>query len=306
MRQLLSIKQHLTTQFFFTLGAAGFIALLATACGADGTSDTATSESATPTAGGVQTQADKASPVPTKQHLPTRTATPVLAVPREGRLGARPRPDTSPTETVQPGIHPLGISRERDGLIYVPAGYREDRPAPLVLLLHGAGGDAQGGMSLLRGYADAANLILLAPSSRLQTWDVIVSDYGPDVSYIDQALAQTFSRYAVDPTHIGVGGFSDGASYALSLGLTNGDLFTHILSFSPGFMAPARREGKPRIFNSHGTRDQVLPIDVCSRRIVPELKRTGYDVTYREFDGPHTVPPEIATEAVSWFTGSTP
>jgi phospholipase/carboxylesterase len=46
----------------------------------------------------------------------------------------------------------------------------------------------------------------------------------------------------------------------------------------------------------------VLPIDRCSRRIVPQLERAGYDVLYREFDGGHTISPDIASEAVSWFT----
>jgi predicted esterase len=46
-----------------------------------------------------------------------------------------------------------------------------------------------------------------------------------------------------------------------------------------------------------------LPIDLCSRRIVPRLERAGYDVRYREFDGGHTISPEIALEAVDWFTG---
>jgi len=55
-----------------------------------------------------------------------------------------------------------------------------------------------------------------------QTWDVILGQYGPDIAFIDSALAQTFSRYAFDPNHIAVG-FSDGASYALSVGITNGD-----------------------------------------------------------------------------------
>jgi predicted esterase len=117
-------------------------------------------------------------------------------------------------------------------------------------------------------------------------------------------MAQTFSRYAIDPAHVAIGGFSDGASYALSLGLTNGDLFTHIIAFSPGFMAPAEYEGKPRIFISHGTRDQVLPIDACSRRIVPQVRGAGYDVEYHEFDGPHTVPPEMTRRAVDWFYAS--
>jgi predicted esterase len=105
----------------------------------------------------------------------------------------------------------------------------------------------------------------------------------------------------VDRRRIAVGGFSDGASYALSLGLTNGDLFTHVIAFSPGFMAPTGYEGSPRLFISHGTRDRVLPIERCSRRIVPQVKGAGYDVLYREFDGAHAVPPEIAREAHEWF-----
>ena len=108
---------------------------------------------------------------------------------------------------------------------------------------------------------------------------------------------------AVDPARIGIGGFSDGASYALSLGVANGDLFTHVLAFSPGFIAPAVRRGKPRIFISHGTRDEVLPIDRTSRTIVPDLERRGYDVRYREFNGPHTVPADLAREAFGWFKG---
>jgi phospholipase/carboxylesterase len=67
-------------------------------------------------------------------------------------------------------------------------------------------------------------------------------------------------------------------------------------------MAPAGRTGSPRIFVSHGVRDGVLPIDRCSRRIVSELERDGYDVLYREFDGEHSISPEIALEAVGWFT----
>jgi phospholipase/carboxylesterase len=66
-------------------------------------------------------------------------------------------------------------------------------------------------------------------------------------------------------------------------------------------MAPNSQVGRPRIFVSHGTRDAVLPIDVCSRRIVPQLEKAGYDVTYIEFDGPHTVPPRVARQALDWY-----
>jgi phospholipase/carboxylesterase len=149
--------------------------------------------------------------------------------------------------------------------------------------------------------ADGSGFLVLAVPSRGRTWDAVLGAFGPDVAFIDQSLAWTFERYAVDPHAVAVAGFSDGASYALSLGLANGELFGQVMAFSPGFVAPVTPRGRPRLFVSHGTADMVLPIDQCSRRIVPRLRQAEYDVTYEEFDGPHTVPPEIAQAAVAWF-----
>src|SRR5437764_818556 len=59
-----------------------------------------------------------------------------------------------------------------------------------------------------------------------------------------------------------------------------------------------------RVFISHGTKDTVLPIDPCGRTVVATLQRLGYAVRYREFEGPHTVPPAVAREAIDWFTGA--
>ncbi len=220
-----------------------------------------------------------------------------------GRLRARPGQLTGAAPV---GLQPLMLGAARDSYLYVPATYRAECPLPLVLLLHGAGGHARQGLDLLRNLADASGLILLAPASREHTWDLLVGRrYGPDLALIDRALEHAFSRYAVAPERAAVGGFSDGASYALSLGITDGDLFTHVLAFSPGFMAPAAQTGSPRIFISHGTRDRALPIDQCSRKVVPQLERAGYDVLYREFDGGHTISPEIALEAVGWFRQDT-
>lgn len=215
----------------------------------------------------------------------------------DGRIAARPE---TPSREIGPGMHPLELGGTR-AFLYVPAGYRADAPAPLVLSLHGAGGGAQQGLYPLQALADGAGLVLLAVGSAGRTWDVILGGFGPDVEGLDGALAHVFGRVAVDPERVVASGFSDGASYALSLGITNGDLFTHVAAFSPGFVAPASQHGTPRIFISHGTGDQVLPIAQCSRRIVPALENVGYDVTYHEFEGGHTVPPGIAAEAVGWL-----
>lgn len=81
-------------------------------------------------------------------------------------------------------------------------------------------------------------MILLSPQSQSSSWDVIRGGYGPDIQVLDKALNSVFERYTIDPQKCGIGGFSDGASYALSVGTTNGNLFTHIVAFSPGFMRP--------------------------------------------------------------------
>lgn len=208
------------------------------------------------------------------------------------------------TDTGPSGQHSLPLGSRRDSYFYVPSGYDSSEPAPLVLLLHGAGGHAHHGLGLLQHLADDSGMILVAPASVGSTWDVIVNRrYGVDVELLDRALEHVFSRYAIDATHLAIGGFSDGASYGLSLGVINGDLFTHVIAFSPGFIAPVSPRGRPKIFISHGTKDDVLPIDPCSRRIVPRLRQEGYEVTYQEFDGPHTIPANIAENAVEWFAG---
>ena len=216
-----------------------------------------------------------------------------------GRLTARPLAE--PVAALAAGTSALGLGSGRDGLLHVPPAAAAGTPCPLVVLLHGAGSTAANGLGLLATFADAAGLILLAPDSRGRTWDVILGDFGPDVAFLDTALERVFATCPVDPARVGLGGFSDGASYALSLGLGNGDLFTHLVAFSPGFIPPQDRVGRPPVFVTHGVEDAVLPIDRCSRRLVPMLRGSGYDVTYEEFDGGHVVPPHLVAAAVAWL-----
>jgi len=218
-------------------------------------------------------------------------------------LAARPpteRPDPPPAPPAA-GNHQLGLVADRDPVLHVPPGLVAGQPAPLVVALHGAGGAAEGGSALLSDSADEHGLLVLAPASRGSTWDAIRGGYGPDRDLIDRALQEVFATVAVDPRRIAVAGFSDGASYALGLGLANGGLVRRIVAFSPGFVPPGGRSGRPEVFVSHGDADDVLPIGRTSRRIVPALEEDGYDVTYREFPGGHTVPADVAREAVEWL-----
>jgi phospholipase/carboxylesterase len=217
----------------------------------------------------------------------------------DGRLTARP---TTPTRSIEPGLHHFGIGGSRDGLFYVPTGYRPTVAAPLAVLLHGAGQDATEMIDPIRPLADETGLILVAPDSRDYTWDVIYNTYSVDADFIDGALRFAFARVRVDPARVSIAGFSDGGSYSLSLGLVNGDFFSRIVAYSPGFVAAGNRHGLPKVLITHGTRDGVLPINQTSRVIVPALKEAGYDVEYHEFDGGHGVSQALLEQSVEWLS----
>lgn len=215
-----------------------------------------------------------------------------------GRLTARP--DGLVDDPLEPGLHPLGLTEgERDGLVYVPDA---DGPRPLMLVLHGATMQAKWMARPLVAAADDMGLIMVIPDSRRQTWDVLMGGYGPDVEYCDAALRYAFAHCNVDPTRVSVGGVSDGASYALSLGMMNGDVFEAMVAWSPGFIAPRYVVGKPRVFVSHGVKDTILPIDRCGRPIAYGLHGEGYAVEYIEFDGGHEMPDPIIRASFTWLT----
>jgi phospholipase/carboxylesterase len=218
------------------------------------------------------------------------------------RLSARPG---APTRTpVKGSIQELGLGGGRDGILYVPESYTDTEAMPLFVGLHGAGGRGRDWESY-PARAEAHGMIVLAPDARDRTWDIVRGGFGPDVRFLDDALAHTFDRCRVDPARIVLGGFSDGASYALSLGVANGDLFTHLVAYSPGFISPGQPiTGQPAVFVSHGREDPVLSFLYTSQDLVPSLEDAGYDVTFHPFDGGHTVPGEVSEAAISWFLGT--
>jgi predicted esterase len=220
-----------------------------------------------------------------------------VAPPGDPRLTATPG---DPTIAATVGLTALELGEDRDGLLYVPESYTGDVALPLLVLLHGAGGAARDWLDY-RYIAEERDVILLIPESRLATWDLLYGAFDADVVFLDRALRHTFHRCRVDQEKMALGGFSDGASYALSLGVSNGDLLTHLIAYSPGFFVHAQLVGRPKVLVSHGTQDAVLPVAGSRDGIVPELRDQGYDVAYRQFDGGHEIPGDIAVQSFNWF-----
>jgi phospholipase/carboxylesterase len=218
----------------------------------------------------------------------------------------------SPSLNIGSGMHSLGLGESplpgfpvRDGLLYIPQSHDASTPIPLLVLLHGAGASGSDWFGSYKDRAELHQFAMLAPDSRDPTWDVIETGaFGPDVRFIDRALGWTFARLLVDQERLAIVGFSDGASYALSLGLSNGDLFSRVVAYSGCILSPGQLRGKPKVYMTHGTADPVLPIDGCSRVIAPELRASGYLVDYVEFDGGHEVPSDVSTAAMTWLAQS--
>ena len=220
---------------------------------------------------------------------------------QDGRLHARPgllrQLEHARHAPLAAGLHQINFSDGRTARLYVPSPDEAARPLPLLLLLHGAGGRQGGADHLALAHAMRHGQLLLIPDAAGISWDVLRGGYGDDLAFIDRVLLWTMLRYEVDPEAVLIGGFSDGASYALSVGLMNGDLFSDILAFSPGFMKPLRHTGQPRVYISHGSADHILSV-ALGRGIAQRLAQAGYDVEFAEFEGEHTVPPEIAHQAL--------
>jgi len=216
-----------------------------------------------------------------------------------GRLGFAHRLPTAPP--LPPGRHGLGLFDSRDAVLVVPEGLVPGAPVPLVVLFHGGGGGADRILPMLEAHARAEPFLLLAPQSLFPTWDLVIGGHGPDRERLSLALAAVAARFPLDPARFAFAGHSDGGSYALSLGLANGDVVTHVIASSAGFLSVHCQVGAPRIFVSHGTRDEQIPIDRSARIHVARLREAGYDVTAVEYDGPHAYRPDVVARAVAFL-----
>ena len=179
---------------------------------------------------------------------------------------------------------------------YVPA--EVTGPAPLIVLLHGAGGGARYFLDQFKREADGRGVILLSVQSNGRTWaQRKPNDREADVANIKAAIDSLSAKAPIDSSRTTVMGFSDGASYALSVGMAYPDLFHTIAAFSPGYaFAPQRIDVKQRIFIAHGRRDPILPA-YNTREMAEGLEGAGYEPEMHWFNGGHEIDPDLKKAA---------
>lgn len=202
---------------------------------------------------------------------------------------------------------PAGQTRLESGAVaYRPA--TAARSAPLLVLLHGAGGYPANFLEAMKPLADRLGMILVAPRSGGKTWDLIRNLQkgddpwrGPDARRMDQTLKDLLARPDVDSSRVILLGFSDGASYALSLGASHPKQFSAVIALSPGMLVPPRRvDRSQRVFIAHGRSDSVLPF-AAAKDIAEGLRSAGGNVRFRPFEGGHRIDRESLAEGLDWI-----
>ena len=184
--------------------------------------------------------------------------------------------------------------------LYVPESYDGSSPWPLVVALHGGYGHGRDFLWMWLREAKSRRFLLLAPSSRLQTWNIVKPDY--DYGTLLSALEWVGNEWNVDPGRMLLTGLSDGATYAVACSLAADSPFTALAPIA-GVLPPmglTEVQGK-RIYWVHGRHDWMFPVSQA-RRDCEQLQNAGAVITFTEIeDLSHTYPREQNAAILEWF-----
>lgn len=212
-----------------------------------------------------------------------------------------PRDEASPTGFVHVE---QGESR---AVLLTPDEIDPDRLYPLVTVLHGAGRQDEIFAKMLRDEPEQRQALFLIPRSVRPTWDLIAGGGRPDLDFLEYAYDLIYRRYPVDAFRQSLLGYSDGASYGLSLGLSNPRIFSEIMGWAAGFCVldadnVDSTDPRPRLFLEYGTHDQIFPFEQVALPMRDRLRKDGYDLLFRTDQGGRHMPsPDFTREALDWF-----
>jgi phospholipase/carboxylesterase len=193
---------------------------------------------------------------------------------------------------------------------------------PLLLLLHGYGSNEADLFSFAEELPDHYYVISARAPYDLQygsyAWYAINFDANENkfsdvtqarnsrdliVRFIDELTAQ----YPIDANKISLVGFSQGAILSYAIGLSYPEKIKNVVAMS-GYlnleMAEANYQNKDfsklKLFVSHGTVDQVIPVD-WARKSPGLLQPLGIETVYKEYPIGHGVSPQNLYDFKNWL-----
>ncbi len=204
--------------------------------------------------------------------------------------------------------------------IKFPENYDSDQSYPLIIGLHGFGSNPDSFITLFDRFENP-DFIYASPRAPYNregggqpgfSWFTWAED--PDynlrvqdmtVEYVANTVNELTAEYNISDVYLL--GFSQGCGLAYMAGISKPDLYDGLICFGGwldiDYLDDEQIEfGKDlRIYISHGTEDTMVEFEsgTVARDYLIDF---GYDVTFDEWDGPHTVPAESLIRVQSWLS----
>lgn len=193
---------------------------------------------------------------------------------------------------------------------------------PLLLLLHGYGSNEEDLFSFASELPEEYFIVSAqAPFEMMYgsyAWYAINFDADENkFSDIEQAqqsrdliadfIDELITNYDIDALNITLIGFSQGSILSYAVAVSYPEKVQRVVAMS-GYFNPeiatqhfAENDfSKLRFFASHGTVDQVVPVD-WARNSIPKLKELGIDIVYKEYPVGHGVAPQNFFDFKNWL-----
>lgn len=123
------------------------------------------------------------------------------------------------------------------------------------------------------------------------------------VNFIDELT----TKYPIDSKKVTLIGFSQGAILSYAIALSYPEKISKVVAMSGYLNVEMAKENFEQndfssltIFASHGTVDQVIPVD-WARKTGPALERFGISFTYKEYPVGHGVAPQNFYDFRNWL-----
>ena len=193
---------------------------------------------------------------------------------------------------------------------------------PLLLLLHGYGSNEEDLFSFATELPDEYYVISArAPYDMMYgsyAWYAINFDADENkFSDIEQAktsrdlisnfIDELVAEYAIDSENVTLIGFSQGCILSYAVAVSYPEKIKRVVAMSGYFNAEIATENfkendfsNLKIFASHGSVDQVVPVD-WARKAEPTLKQLGIDIVYKEYPIGHGVSPQNFYDFKNWL-----
>jgi phospholipase/carboxylesterase len=192
---------------------------------------------------------------------------------------------------------------------------------PVILLLHGVGSNEQDLFSFADQLPDkflviSARAPFTLASGSYAWYQVDFSSGKPVINNVQeqksrevliQFISELKKEFRFDEKQVYLGGFSQGAIMAYSVGLTRPDLVHGIFAMSgrlleevKPFIAAAENLGKLRVFISHGINDGTLGIHYA-RESTEFLNGLKINTTFKDYPEGHNISHAMLKDLIHWL-----